>query len=130
MGQLREFLAAPHAHLVGTPSIVSWYLNCGLFSMEFSRPELEAALRSHPSLQEMAMRLTEDEISQGKPPPELGRGDTVEVVVNAKNTTSHVGTIIDVAWHYKERKWFFIIEENGRKVGKRYTKEDLRPVGG
>ncbi len=54
----------------------------------------------------------------------------MEVVVNAKNITPHVGSIIDFAWHHKDKKWFFTIEENGKKVGKRYAKEDLRPFVG
>lgn len=73
------------------------------------------------------MGLTGDEVSQGKSPPEFGKGDKVEVVVNAKNITPHIGSIIEFAWHHKDMKWFFTIEENGKKVGKRYAKEDLRP---
>ncbi len=73
------------------------------------------------------MGLTDDEVSQGKPPPEFDKGDQVEVIVNAKNITSHVGSVIDFIWHHEDKKWFFTIEENGKKVGKRYTKEDLRP---
>jgi len=50
----------------------------------------------------------------------------VEVVVNLKNITPHTGTVIDFAWYHKDRKWLFTIEKNGKKVGKRYAKEDLR----
>ena len=130
VGQLQDFLSAPNANLVGTTSIVSWYLNYGLFSMALSRSELEAALRQYPSLQEIAMGLTDDEVSQGRPPPEFDKGDQVEVVVNAKNITPHTGTVIEFAWHHKDRQWLFTIEENGKKVGKRYTKEDFRPSVG
>lgn len=54
----------------------------------------------------------------------------MEVIVNAKNITPHTGSVIDFSWHHKDRKWFFTIEENGKKVGKRYAKEDLRPIVG
>ena len=126
VNQLNGFLSSPHADQVGTKSVVSWYFNYGLLSMGLNRRELEAGLRPYRSLHELAMGLTDDEISQGMPPPEFGKGDKVEVVVNAKNTVPHVGSVIEFAWHPKDRKWLFTMEENGKKIGKRYAKEDLR----
>ena len=50
----------------------------------------------------------------------------VEVIVNAKNITCHKGVIRQIIWHSKDQRWHFWLEEDGRKVSKRYAAADLR----
>ncbi|HEX9063196.1 MAG TPA: hypothetical protein VF941_23735, partial [Clostridia bacterium] len=68
------------------------------------------------------------EISWGKKPPTFREGDEVEVIVNAKNTTYHRGLISQIIYHGNEKKWFYQIYENGKKVGKRYFEQDLKKI--
>lgn len=122
--ELQKSLAMRSIFVVGTKSVVSEYMSYG-YSIGFSRSELEVALKAFPNLQKIAINLTEDDVAQGKPPPDFQKGELVEVIVNAKNTTYRKGVILDLTWHHKKRKWIFLIEENGKKISKRYEKEDL-----
>ena len=96
------------------------------FSMGLSRQELEASLCPMPELQAIAASLSDEEVSQGKPPPAFIEGQCVEVIVNARNTTYRKGRVRGVNWHHKEGQWIFVLEENGKKVSKRYEAKDLR----
>ena len=29
-------------------------------------------------------------------------------------------------WYFDEKKWYYFVAEQGKKIGKRYTEEDLR----
>jgi hypothetical protein len=120
-----EHLASPGSNVVGERAIVGWYLAKGL-RFGLHRIELEAALATRPRLQAVAASLSENEIAQGKSPPQLLVGQSVEVVVNAKNITYHRGTIREVIWHHNERAWHYYLEANGKKIGKRYAVSDLR----
>jgi hypothetical protein len=125
VGELKNRLSSKSADFVGTKSIVAWYMSFG-YSMGLQRETLEAALSSSPDLQAIASSLNEDDISQGKPPPEFKEGQLVEVIVNGRNSTYRKGTIRGLGWHHQERQWLFFIEENGKKVSKRYEARDLR----
>lgn len=122
--ELTRQLALPAADFPEA-SPVAWYMRQG-FDLGFQRKDLEAALSGGPHLQRMATGLTDAEISQGKPVPEYPMGARVEVIVNAKNITWHQGVIRQIIWHSKDQQWYFWLEENGRKVSKRYAASDLR----
>ena len=52
-------------------------------------------------------------------------GQRVRVIVNERNKTAHRGTIREVIWHFKDRRYNYYLVENGKKVSKRYFDEDL-----
>ena len=60
--------------------------------------------------------------------PRLEVGDSVSVVLGEHNRTPHTGTIHLRVWHHKLRCWHYYLEENGKKVKKRYCFRDLRPI--
>jgi len=62
--------------------------------------------------------------------PRFERGASVSVIVNERNRTPHQGTIRKRVWHYKFERWTYFLEEEGRKVSKRYIAEDLEPTPG
>jgi hypothetical protein len=62
-----------------------------------------------------------------KPAPLYSVGQRVRVVLNEKNKTPHEGTIRVIIWHHKDQRYNYYLEENGRKVSKRYFDEDLLP---
>src|SRR5262245_54656646 len=57
--------------------------------------------------------------------PRFELGATVRVVLNERNRTPHVGMVRKVIWHFKDERYNYYLEENGRKVSKRYFDEDL-----
>lgn len=59
------------------------------------------------------------------PKPRFAVGQPVRVVVNERNKTAHRGTIREVIWHFKDRRYNYYLVENGKKVSKRYFDEDL-----
>jgi hypothetical protein len=63
-----------------------------------------------------------------RPPSKFRAGDAVEVIASDKNRTYHKGRARQMTWHFKDRKWNFFIEENGKKISKRYLATDLRAV--
>lgn len=59
--------------------------------------------------------------------PELLLNDKVEVILNERNKTPHIGYINKFIWHGKENNWlYFINKESGKKVSKNYRIEDLK----
>jgi hypothetical protein len=61
------------------------------------------------------------------PEPAFYLNDRVEVALNERNRTVHRGSVRDTLWHYKERRWYFLLRsESGAKISKRYTADDLR----
>jgi hypothetical protein len=50
-----------------------------------------------------------------RPPSKFRAGNAVEVIASDKNRTYHKGRVRQVTWHFKDRKWNFFIEENGKK---------------
>lgn len=91
-----------------------------------------ATTRVGRALRAIARRLgyasagTDDDLRADKPPMEFVQGQCVEVIVNARNTTCHRGTVRSVVWHYKAKKWMYLPDDGGRRVSKRYEASDLR----
>jgi len=63
-----------------------------------------------------------------KPEPEFRVGDAVRVRLNDYNRTSHCGHVREGIWHFKDQCYNYYLEENGKKVSKRYLAKDLEPV--
>lgn len=64
------------------------------------------------------------------PAPVYYEGQYVQVVANGRNRTLHRGMIRDKIWHYKDAQWYYFLrDDSGRKVAKRYSSADLRPAG-
>ncbi|MCN9244068.1 hypothetical protein NGF19_25355 [Streptomyces sp. RY43-2] len=60
------------------------------------------------------------------PAPEFQHGQRVHVVVNDRNHTPHRGTVGEKVWHYRDQRWYFFLrDESGRKIRKRYSAADL-----
>lgn len=72
--------------------------------------------------------LTPDELAIDAHPPELKIGQKVRVILSARNHTPREGSIIDRIWHHKDRRWNYYMEENGRRVSKRYFIDDLKAL--
>jgi hypothetical protein len=64
----------------------------------------------------------------GIPPPVFVVGQRVRVVLNERNRTPHTGSIREAIWHHKEGRYHYFLEENGKKISKRYREEDLAPL--
>ena len=57
-------------------------------------------------------------------------GTRVRVVVNSRNRTARAGQVMQVVWHHKHGCWvYWLTDDRGRKVSKRYFGEDLEPDG-
>lgn len=64
------------------------------------------------------------------PPSKFAVGQRVRVRINEHNHTSREGIIRDIVWHHKNQQHNYYLEENGKKVSKRYYEHDLDPVDG
>jgi hypothetical protein len=62
------------------------------------------------------------------PPPEFSVGDKVRVRVSDTNRTRRTGVIRSSAWHFKEKRHYYYIEQDGKPVKKRYFANDLERV--
>ncbi|HET6882611.1 MAG TPA: hypothetical protein VFI31_20760 [Pirellulales bacterium] len=62
------------------------------------------------------------------PLPAFCLGQVVQVILNDRNKTPHTGTIREIIWHYKDQRFNYYLEENGKKISKRYFEEDLDPL--
>jgi hypothetical protein len=62
------------------------------------------------------------------PTPEFTVGQLVRVVPSERHQTRRTGIVRQVFWHYKDGRYYFYIEENGKKVSTRYFAVDLEPV--
>lgn len=58
-----------------------------------------------------------------KPQARFELGQKVRVLVGPKNTTPHEGTIRDVAWHHKDRRYNHYLLEGGKKVSSGTSKK-------
>jgi hypothetical protein len=123
--ELKQQLGSPGYLVTGANPDVAWYMRYG-FSIGLNRDDLEASLGAMPELQAIAANLSDEDISQGKPTPTFIEGQVVEVIVNARNTTYRKGRIRSLSWYHKEGQWIFLLEEDGKKVSKRYETKDLR----
>ena len=126
--ELDRQLKKPFGDAVALSQVLAWYMRSG-DSLGFAREELLFSLTNEIALLTVAEELSEAEILDGKPPPDFSRGQHVEVVVGARNTTYHCGTVEEMSWHHKDGVWHYRIVEAGRRVSKRYEARDLRRVG-
>jgi hypothetical protein len=62
-----------------------------------------------------------------KPAPAFAIGQRVRVILNERNKTPHIGCVRRIVWHYKDQRYNYYIDENGKVVSKRYLAEDLAP---
>ena len=62
--------------------------------------------------------------------PAFFLGQLVRVVLNERNKTPHTGTICEIIWHYKDQRYNYYLEEDGKKVSKRCFKDDLEALPG
>ncbi len=106
---------------------VGWYLKCGV-SIGIPKEWLIDSIHDNIDLYKTVELLTEIDILHGRKPPLFRKGDIVEVIVNAKNTTYHKGFIFKLSYHFDEKEWMYYIMENNKKVSKRYFKNDLRLI--
>lgn len=126
--ELAHQLGKATANLVTTKEILGWFLRHG-YSIGFSRDELLFSLQDDIDLLQVAGGLKDEEIRAGKPPPDFSPGQSVHVVLNARNTTYHQGLIAEVLWHHKDGIWNYQIVENGKRIAKRYEARDLMSTG-
>ncbi|MEO1529201.1 MAG: hypothetical protein AAFX06_27590 [Planctomycetota bacterium] len=63
-----------------------------------------------------------------KPDPEYQIDDRVSVIVNDRNKTARTGTIQGVVWHFKDSRYNYYLEVEGRSISKRYLAIDLLPA--
>ncbi len=63
-----------------------------------------------------------------RPSPEFKVGDQVRVVPSERHSTPHRGEIRQVTWHFRNARYNYYIEENGKKVSTRYLAADLELV--
>jgi hypothetical protein len=63
-----------------------------------------------------------------KPEPEFAIGQRVRVVLNERNTTPHIGTVQRIIWHFKDQRYNYYLEVDGKKISKRYFCVDLEAV--
>jgi hypothetical protein len=128
-GQLKRKLESPGFVPGKSKSAVAWYMRFG-FSMGVSRADLQAALSSVPELHAIAVRLSDEEVCEGIPPPEFARGQLVEVIAGPGSAPSHKGTVRGLCWHQQEGQWVFFIKEDRRNMSRLYETKDLRAVTG
>ncbi len=107
--------------------LVAWYLFRGS-SRRIPRPVIERELTRFPMLQAIAVELDDIDLLDGRPLTEFVLGQHVEVILNGRNTTFHRGTIRSVVWHHKEQAWMYLLDENGRRLSRRYEARDLKAV--
>ena len=64
-------------------------------------------------------------VRMDQPAPVYQVGQHVRVVLGERNRSARRGTIRAIIWHYKDRRFHYYIEEDGKRVSKRYQAEDL-----
>lgn len=60
------------------------------------------------------------------PGPAFELGQKVKVILNERNHTPHRGVIIRIIWHHKNNCHYYYIQENNKRISKRYSEEDLQ----
>jgi hypothetical protein len=60
--------------------------------------------------------------------PQFSIGDRVRVRVGGCNKTPRKGSVRSYEWHFKEKQYYYYIEQDGKPVKKRYLTEDLERV--
>ncbi len=59
------------------------------------------------------------------PPPSFSVGQRVRVILNERNRTARVGAICQVIWHFKDKRYNYYLDVNGKRISKRYFDDDL-----
>jgi hypothetical protein len=62
------------------------------------------------------------------PPPAFSVGQRVRVIISDRNQTARTGTIRQVIWHFKDRRYNYYLDVSGKRISKRYDEEDFEPV--
>ena len=63
-----------------------------------------------------------------RPEPKFHQGQHVRVILNERNRTPHSGTIRQIIWHFKDQRYNYYLEEDGKNVTKRYFDSDLESM--
>jgi ATP-dependent Clp protease protease subunit len=63
-----------------------------------------------------------------RPEPKFHQGQHVRVILNEQNRTPHSGTIRQIIWHFKDQRYNYYLEEEGKNVTKRYLDCDLESM--
>ncbi len=105
-------------------ALVVWYLSTGARS-GLQTDSLENLLCTCNEFSEILESIAPENKIVGRYPPEFRSGETVKVIVNAKNVIAHTGPIICHDWDHRHGEWRYLISECGKKIGKRYLAGDL-----
>jgi hypothetical protein len=62
------------------------------------------------------------------PPPAFALETGVRVRPGERNRTPREGTIRKIVWHYQDECYYYFLEQDGKKVSKRYREEDLQTL--
>ncbi|MFF4084450.1 hypothetical protein ACFYZN_34410 [Streptomyces sp. NPDC001777] len=61
------------------------------------------------------------------PAPAFHEGQRAQVVLNDRNRTPRRGAVRDKVWHHRDQQWYFFLrDDSGRKISKRYSAADLQ----
>lgn len=60
--------------------------------------------------------------------PKYSLQQKVRITLNERNKTPYIGSIREIFWHYKEQRYYYLIDSNGKKISKRYFEEDLESI--
>jgi len=63
-----------------------------------------------------------------QPQPTFALGQKVRVILSERNKTVRIGTIREIIWHYKDHRYNYYLEVEGKKVSKRYLEADLEGI--
>jgi hypothetical protein len=69
-----------------------------------------------------------DQCTLDRPWPMFCIGQHVRVILNDRSRTPHIGTVREIIWHVKDQRYNYYLEENGKKVSKRYFDSNLEGV--
>jgi hypothetical protein len=100
------------------------------FGTEHDRSAARSALHTALATDQLTDQAKAAALNPGRaelPPPTFHDGQHVQVVLNDHNRTPHLGTIRTKVWHYKDQRWYFFLrDDTGRKISKRYAAADLQ----
>jgi hypothetical protein len=60
--------------------------------------------------------------------PTFALGERVRVVPSERHQTLRVGIIREMRWHFKHARYYYYLNEDGKKVHPRYSTDDLERV--
>lgn len=131
---IRHDISVSDRHPEGVTGVIRWHIHSASNDLlkrhhveeliDSIAAELEEPLKS--VIRNAVRTADEQALASSKSIPEFPVGSSVEVVLNAKNLTPHKGEILDSIWHFKEQCWNYYIEEDGKRISKRYLAADLK----